>query len=57
MAEYIIGKGIVVTLGKNNRVIHDGAVYIKDDKIADVGKTSKIRMKYKKRKFIPWTQL
>ena len=52
MGEFIIGKGIVVTLGKKNRIIHNGAVYIKDDKIADVGKTEELRLKYKKLKFI-----
>ena len=52
MGEFIIGKGIVVTLGKKNKIIHNGAVYIKDDKIVDVGKTETLILKYKKRKFI-----
>jgi putative selenium metabolism protein SsnA len=52
MSEFIIGKGIVVTLGKKNRIIHNGAVYIKNDKIVDVGKTEELRLKYKKCKFI-----
>lgn len=52
MGEFIIGKGIVITLGKKNRIIHNGAVYIKDDKIVDVGKTEELRFKYKTHKFI-----
>ena len=52
MSEFIIGKGIVVTLGKKNRIIHNGAVYIKEDKIVDVGKTEELILKYKKLKFI-----
>ena len=52
MSEFIIGKGIVVTLGKKNRIIHDGAVYIKNDKIVDMGKTEKLILKYKNLKFI-----
>ncbi len=52
MDEFIIGKGIVVTLGKRNRIIHNGGVYIKDDKIVDVGKTEELKRKYKNLKFI-----
>ncbi len=46
MEEYLIANGTVITLGGNNQVIKDGAVYIKDGKVADVGETSALKDKY-----------
>ncbi|MFP4687181.1 MAG: putative aminohydrolase SsnA [bacterium] len=46
MDEYLIANGTVVTLGDSNEVIENGAVYVKDGKIEDVGKTSKLKDKY-----------
>jgi len=41
----LIEKGTVVTLGKENKIIEDGAVYIEGNKIKDVGKTEEVRSK------------
>lgn len=41
----VIGNGIVVTLGENNKVIHDGAVWIRGEVIEAVGKTAALRQK------------
>jgi putative selenium metabolism protein SsnA len=46
MSSILIKNGIVITLGKNNEVIHDGAVYIENDTITEVGKTNVIEQKY-----------
>lgn len=46
MNEYLIAHGIVVTLGPTNKVIHDGAVYVKDGKIGAVGTTADLTKKY-----------
>ncbi len=43
----LIEKGTVVTLGKENRIIEDGAVYIKGNTIKDVGTTAEISAKCK----------
>lgn len=40
MSNILIKNGTVVTLGKNNRVIHDGAVLIENTKIKQIGKNS-----------------
>lgn len=42
MNDYLIAGGIVVTLGQNNKVIQDGAVYVRDGLIADVGQTKEL---------------
>ncbi|HRY29139.1 MAG TPA: putative aminohydrolase SsnA [Elusimicrobiota bacterium] len=47
MSEYLIANGIVVTLGEKNQVILDGAVYVKNGKIGDVGTTKELKAKYK----------
>ncbi|MCG2675772.1 chlorohydrolase, partial [bacterium] len=39
----LIEKGTVVTLGKENRVIEDGAVYIEGNVIKDVGTTTEVK--------------
>ena len=42
----LITNGTVVTLGADPRVIENGAVYIKGDKIADIGATNALTKKY-----------
>ncbi len=42
----LIEKGTVVTLGKENRIIENGAVYIENSVIKDVGPTSELKKKY-----------
>ncbi len=42
----LITNGTVVTLGANPRVIENGAVYIKDGLIADIGSTNHLIAKY-----------
>lgn len=42
MDRYLIGNGIVVTLGEKNQVIHDGAVLVERGAIADVGPTAEL---------------
>ncbi|MBI3914229.1 MAG: putative aminohydrolase SsnA [Chloroflexi bacterium] len=42
----LITNGTVVTLGANSRVIENGAIYIRGDKIADIGKTNLLISKY-----------
>lgn len=42
----LITNGTVITLGEDNRVIENGAVYIKGDKIADIGTTNALAKKY-----------
>jgi putative selenium metabolism protein SsnA len=44
--DYLIAGGIVITLGRNNQVIHDGAVYVKDGLIADVGQAKDLKERY-----------
>ena len=43
----LITNGTVITLGSNNRMIENGAVYIKGDKIADIGTTNALAKKYR----------
>ena len=42
----LITNGTLVTLGAENRVIENGAVYIRGDTIADIGKTQSLISKY-----------
>ena len=46
MDEYLIANGTVITLGDENEIIEDGAVYVKDGKIEDVGKSSELKDQY-----------
>ncbi len=46
MDSYLIGNGTVITLGEKNQVIDDGAVYVKDGKIADVGTTAELKQRH-----------
>ncbi len=41
----VVGNGTVVTLGDSNRVIHDGAVWIRGEVIEGIGKTAALRKK------------
>lgn len=42
----LIINGKVVTLGSENRIVENGAIFIRDDKIADIGKTNHLVSKY-----------
>ena len=48
----LIGNGTVLTLGKNNRVIPNGAVLILDDKIMEIGLTTDLQTRFPDAKFI-----
>jgi putative selenium metabolism protein SsnA len=48
MSTILIKNGTVVTLGKSNRVIHDGAVLIENTKIKQIGKSSDFTGSYDK---------
>lgn len=50
MNDIFIKNGTVITLGEQNRIIEDGAVYIEDGIIKDVGVTKELKKKYKKAK-------
>ena len=42
----LITNGTIITLGAQNRVIENGAVYLRGDKIADIGKTNHLVAQY-----------
>ena len=42
----LITNGTIITLGAQNRVIENGAVYIRGDKIAEIGATNALEKKY-----------
>ncbi len=42
----LITNGTIITLGAENKIIENGAVYIKGDKIADIGKTNHLIIQY-----------
>jgi len=46
MSTLLIKNGTVVTLGKTNRIIHDGAVLVKNTKIKQIGKSSEFTGAY-----------
>jgi len=46
MDTLLIGHGTVITLGEPNRVIEDGAVLVRDGKIADLGPTEELRRRH-----------
>ncbi len=48
----IIGSGLLITGGRTNKIIKDGAVYIEDNLIKDFGKTNVIRNKYNNYEYI-----
>lgn len=44
--EMLIKNGIIVTMDDSRRVIKDGAVFIEENKIRDLGKTSEMELQY-----------
>jgi len=48
----LIRNGTILTLDKNNRIINDGAVFIDEGKIIEVGKTEEVSKKYKPEKIL-----
>ncbi len=46
MDEYLIINGTVVTLGDDNQIINDGAVYISKGTVADIGTTKELLENY-----------
>ena len=50
--DMLIGNGIVVTLGENNKVIPDGGVLVRGEIIEQVGRTAALRKKAPKARFI-----
>lgn len=49
---FLIGNGTVLTLGKNNHVISDGAVLIRDTYIQEVGLTDDLKKRFPQIRFI-----
>src|SRR3989304_2422734 len=45
-ANMLITHGLVATLGKENRVIQDGAIMMGDGQVIEVGATSELKNKY-----------
>jgi len=45
MEKTLVGNGILITLGKENRVIKDGAVLIEGNLIKDIGTTAELKKK------------
>lgn len=50
--DILIEKGTVLTLDGERRILTDGAIAIKGDRIAAVGKTADVRKKYEGKKTI-----
>ncbi|MCX6357982.1 MAG: putative aminohydrolase SsnA [Candidatus Aureabacteria bacterium] len=48
----LIGNGIVITLGEKNKVIHNGAVLVRDGVITEIGATAPLRRKARGAAFI-----
>jgi putative selenium metabolism protein SsnA len=46
MDTLLVGNGTVITLGDHNRVIENGAVLIRDGKVADLGSTEELRQRH-----------
>lgn len=44
----LITNGTIVTLGADNRIIPNGAIYIENDRIAEIGKSVALEAKYSK---------
>ncbi|MHA2364998.1 MAG: putative aminohydrolase SsnA, partial [Candidatus Hodarchaeales archaeon] len=44
--EILIKNGYLITMDSDNRVIKDGAVFIREDKIQDLGTSSELITKY-----------
>jgi putative selenium metabolism protein SsnA len=48
----LVGNGTLITLGPDNQLITDGAVYMADDVIMEVGDTQTLRKKYSEAQFV-----
>lgn len=48
----LVGNGTVVTRDKENRIIENGCVAIRDDRIAEIGTTAVLREKYRDAQFV-----
>jgi 5-methylthioadenosine/S-adenosylhomocysteine deaminase len=48
----LIQNGTILTLDKNNRIINNGAVFIDEGKIIEVGKTEEVSKKHKPEKIL-----
>ncbi|EQI36278.1 amidohydrolase family protein [Clostridioides difficile Y184] len=46
MMDILIKNAIIVTVNKEREVIFDGALVVKDNKIADIGNSKEIESKY-----------
>ena len=46
MDEYLVANGTVITLGDDNRVIENGAVYVKDGRVGAIGTTAELKEAY-----------
>ncbi|HOK41364.1 MAG TPA: putative aminohydrolase SsnA [bacterium] len=47
MSSLLIKNGTIITLGENNRMIEDGAIYIEDGIIKEIGSSKELKKKYK----------
>jgi len=47
VADLIVEHGIIVTMDKANRVIHDGAMAVEEGRIIDVGQTARIKKQHR----------
>ncbi|MGL4392487.1 MAG: amidohydrolase family protein, partial [Fusobacteriaceae bacterium] len=52
VSTYLLGNAIIITQDKNNPYIENGAILIQDDKIADIGLTLDLKVKYQGAEFI-----
>jgi len=52
MGRIIVGNGTLITLGEDNKIIENGAVYIEENLIKDFGETEKLRNRYPDAEFI-----
>lgn len=49
---FLLGNGTVITVDQKRRIIKDGAVVTRGDRIIDLGKTSAMRAQYPEKEFI-----
>jgi len=52
MSDLIITNALIITLDESRRIIDDGSIVVKDDKIIDVGKAHQIAQAYSAEKVI-----
>ncbi|MFH1822062.1 MAG: hypothetical protein ABH852_06495 [Methanobacteriota archaeon] len=43
----LIKNGIIVTVNKKNQIIRDGAIYVEEGMIKDLGRTRELKKKYR----------